>query len=169
MKLIVGLMATLVGIVSIRTHVQEKQGVILVWFRTSEDTSGFLMPEAKERRDTVEDLRHAIQNPHRISAMRLAPSEGSADVIIDVLGRARGEGAVSGALALPNGAGGFTVLALRRSQMVINARVKVGDFEGHLPFTSESRSWTQAAADAAEQLQRWVKDNRAKILTYRKR
>lgn len=126
-------------------------------------TSQFEDQAQKDRLDTAKDLKQSLTSKKK--TLRLVESPAEAVVIIEVLGR--GEQA-SGDAKLQRGALGG-VEQTRYKDKVVRVKLSVGDYSTEIEGRNADgehvirTTWGLAAVDAAGQIDKWIKTNRAKL------
>jgi hypothetical protein len=145
------------------TAASQAQKSIRVFVTTAApDVGGFVDPDAKQRTDSVKDLKGWLARK-----LSVVDAADSADVIVTVVGR--GGEATGSATSTADNLG--RVHTNPDVGATVHVVLKAGDFNeeiaGHCPPAS-LRPWGLAASDAAAQIEKWTKANEAKLLSMRK-
>lgn len=152
------ILAALALCVPIAAHAQAPVPVAVIV-----QTSQFEDQAQKDRLDTAIDLKKILGSKKK--TLRLVEAAGDAVVVIEVLGR--GEEA-SGDAQLQRGALG-QLEQTRYKAKVVRVKLSVGEYSTEIVGRySEGPSviyttWAGAAVDAAGQIDKWIKTNRAKL------
>ena len=135
--------------VQIRVDAADRPRVARVYVYTAQAAGGPVSTEEQARLDSVRDLREALQHH---SDIRLVPTAGEAEFIVEVLSREKrdaGEG----------GFGGKTVT--RFGDTILRLRVKAGQDEAEIKGMGQAY-WSRAAKDAADRLVKWIRRKRGR-------
>lgn len=131
---------------------------INVYVFTTETRDGFTDPDIEQRRDSVKDLRDALDGERGIL---LVESPDAADVTLEVLSRAKvGTGNYllwGGAAAMWKKNTVFVGLTAGEYKTAIQGEAGAG-IKGH---------WQRAADNAAKKAREWIKQNRAQLVANR--
>ena len=121
----------------------DKHHLSRVYIYTAESPSGTVTEEEQGRRDSVRDLREAMD---RKKGITVVDNRESADVVVEVTGREKREG--------PSGGfGGASVTEF--GDTIVRVRVKAGDAETEIKGIGQAY-WGRAAKDAADRLMKWI-------------
>jgi hypothetical protein len=147
-------------------HDPAKKAIVHLFITTSSQT-GSEFVEVDDTSDSARDLKTIFYDSNKY-AVEFVDSADRADITLEVMGRSRRQDGDSKTLIVPNGFGGFVGRSRSTAQSVLFIRMKIGmsyvkDFVGE----SRSRYWRAAAADAVDQIGRWINANRDQIITKR--
>jgi len=135
---------------------QSTQG-IRVFVTSGDGSTDFVDPDAKA---SAEDVRKAFRSRKDILVVE---SEASSDLAVRVLRRFRGPSGRSVAIARsPTTAVAAPVLA-----RVVVATVSVGTFTQDMSG-AHTRSWSAASDRLVDQIEKWIRENKARIIERRK-
>ena len=116
----------------------------------------FVDPDAKA---SAEDVKKGFRGRKQIAVVE---SEGSSDLVVRVLRRFRGPSGRSVAIAT----GPTTAVAAPVLERVVVATMRVGDFTQEMSG-AHTRSWGAASNKLVDQIEKWILENRARILDRR--
>lgn len=141
---------------------------IRVFVFTAIDPSGFTGPDQKQRLDSVADLKKM----HWGKTVEIVEKMEMADVTLEVLGRGGQE--VGTTTTTSQGAfGEWNTTTSSNVVAVVNVGLRAGDYK--VVFTGSSppapaidfTPWRTAAAGAADQISRWLKQNHEQLIARR--
>ena len=165
------LCAETIAVASVVTSAQNRPARKLrVYCYTGTSASGFVDQKLKDRQDSLKDLREAIVK--KKDWLELAESQDDADIVVEVTDRlVVATGAVDTRTTSNISKDGKTVTSNTKSTPLTNYTLKtvmrVGDYQA--PVNGEVSSeyifgvWRAAAGNVASQVERWAKDNHARI------
>ena len=156
---------------SVVSHAQNRPARKLrVYCYTAANTSGFVDQKLRDRQDSLKDLKEAIAK--KKEWLEVAESPDDADIVVEVVDRlvvATGE--IDTKTTSNVSKDGKTVTSNTKSTPLTNYTLRtvmrVGDYEA--PVNGEVSSeyifgvWRAAAGNVAGNVERWAKDNHARI------
>jgi ribosome-associated translation inhibitor RaiA len=136
------------------------QGAPVRAYIFTEPTVGGFTDRASERRS--ETVAHAIERLQKKHKKRIivVDSAESADVVIEILAVPEAEGTTSN---MPNLFMGST--SRKKVEVQVQASLSVGDYS--VPITTQDPKLNVAARLVADELDRWVKKNRERLIRRR--
>jgi hypothetical protein len=129
---------------------------IRVFITHGDGSTDFVDPDAKA---SAEDIKKAFRGRKDIAVVE---SEGSSDLVVRVLRRFRGPSGRSVAIATSP----TTAIAAPVLERVVVATIRIGDFALELNG-AHTRSWSAASDKLVDQIEKWIRENRARILERR--
>lgn len=130
---------------------------VRVFVTSGDGSTDFVDPDAKS---SAEDV---TANLRRRKGIVVADSEVGADMVVRVLRRSRGRSGRSLAIATSP----TTAVAAPILERVVVASIAVGEFAQEMNG-AHTRSWGAASGKLADQIDAWIRENRARILERRK-
>jgi hypothetical protein len=124
---------------------------IRVHLFTAATVNGFVDEDAKQRADSLHDVRDRVR---KIKGIVLVDAPEQAELTLQVL--SRGQVATG---TYVNWGFGITTTATRR---VVYVHLRAGAYETMLANRSKG-DWKWAAGDVAKQFKKWLDDNRSKL------
>src|SRR4051794_36907419 len=137
---------------------------------TTPPAAGLVDEESKRRLDSVKDLVHSLEGHKKTIA--LVENAGDADVLIEVFGSGwvdTEETKTKAGVLFPPG----VPIGVAHTRPVDRQKIGVRISVPRLQYTTEIEShvrtaiWKHLANDVAEQINDWVKENRARLTTDR--
>ena len=136
------------------------QDTIRVHVMAAGEDAGFT---SKGTDDSVSDLTKSLGRKHRLTVV---PSRNAADVVIRVESR-DSHWESGGAFSYRDSKGRTQVYSAIRKEKVVYATLHVEDYSHQLH--GEGATWTQASDRVANDVDKWVQQNRARLLERRGR
>jgi hypothetical protein len=158
-RLTTAALALLVGVGAQSAWAQD----VRIYVFIKADPSGFVDADSKDRQDTLTDLRKALSKKKGLSVV---DDPKAAGVSVEILGRGFEE---TGGLNVRSPLELGPDLKPNR-EMTIRSRLLVGDYETPIVAQNspgalfQSGRWQDLAGKLANQIEKWVKDNRSKLL-----
>jgi hypothetical protein len=136
---------------------------IRVFVFTQGNAEGFSDPDLKRRQDSVNDLANSLRGKKDLS---LVDNEKYADLTVEVMGRGWVE---TGSVTTTTTRGGRTSYTTQDKGMDLAARLSAGEYStaihSDLPDTIV---WRAHARNVANKIEKWIKENRVRLLERRK-
>ena len=139
--------------------VKSEKEPVLLWIDSEPPDSDWVAPGFKDRLDSANDLRRAMEGDSGV--FRLAPSRAEAHIIVEITERSETESGRVVGFVHPNG----FVHTKRLAGRSVKAKVMVQDHEFEIAGTTDKRYWRNAAGDLAKELRRWAEANYDRIMS----
>jgi len=137
----------------------EAQAPITVYVFTSAPASGFVDEASKHRADATKELTDKLRKKKSITVVEMR--EG-ADVVVEVKSAAIAAGALHSRVN-PLGGG---IKTSAQKEYHIETSLSVGDYS--TPITAQATFTSIATGKIADDVEKWVKENRDRVLAVRK-
>lgn len=138
---------------------------IKVFIFTAANEGGFVDTDQKQRSDSVEDLKKELT---REKLVQIVPQRELADIALEVLGRAAA--ATGTTTTTTRGAYGVQNSTSQNNTMLtVQVGLKAGNYSTIIEGVDPSafKMWRVAMGDAIRQINKWIKDNREKLIARR--
>jgi 7-keto-8-aminopelargonate synthetase-like enzyme len=138
---------------------------IPVYVFTQTNNAGFVDEGAKRRQDSVKDLRGWLAKKKGIV---LVEDAASAVVTLEVLASAQAGTGEQRTTTRNTWLGGVSGSTVEETAATLRTTLKVGDYTTELIGRNGQAfgAWKEAANAVAVQVDKWVRDNRAKLLPH---
>jgi hypothetical protein len=162
--LILGLAIAVMASAASPVYAQKKSAdPIKVFIFTAPNEGGFADPDQKQRTDSVEDLKKALDKKDVIQIV--AQKEG-ADVTLEVLGRGGEETGSATTSRGPYGTWNTSKDTVATVRVGLTAGTYATLVEGHNDGRI-TNVWRTAANNAAKKIENWIKDNHDRLIAQR--